>query len=332
MRRDRAGHAGAVRMRLLRPPDGVVLLDDRAGEVGMIGVDLGVDHRDQHLAAGRDLVHLGELQLLDGVLLGRSGRARGVGRGVLDDAVHVVRRRDADALGFQRAHHVGDLPSRRQAEMIERAAGDAARLHADDGHPEPGRGRVDGLPRHVGADMEHHLGRDEARLAGGRNGGEAGRAGEQARRQPQPRDVDVAAMVDADLAALDRVLRLRDPGRGALVGHGLALCELEVAGLVLAELVLGQLVLAELVLGEVAFAELVLSRACPCPTCPWRQLVLAELVLRELVLAELVFAQLVLGERVFRQLVLADLVLAELVLRRACLSRACRPGLFRTCP
>ena len=72
---DRAGHAGAVRMRLLRLADRVVLLGDRAGEIGMVGVDLGVDHRDQHLVAGRDLVDLGELQLLDDVLLGRSPAA-----------------------------------------------------------------------------------------------------------------------------------------------------------------------------------------------------------------------------------------------------------------
>ena len=186
--------------------------------------------------------------------------------------------------------------------MIERAAGDAALLHADDGQPEPFRLRVDGLPRHVGADMEHHLGRDVASLGGRRHGGEAGGAGERPRRQPHPRDIDVAAVVDADLAAVDRVLRLRDPGGGALVGDGLAFGELEVAGLVLAELVLGKLVLAELVLGELILAELVF----------------AELVFRELVLAEFVLAQLVLGELVLAELVFRELVLTQLVLAAAC--------------
>ena len=35
MRDNGAGHAGPVRMRLLGAPDGVVLLDDRAGKSGI---------------------------------------------------------------------------------------------------------------------------------------------------------------------------------------------------------------------------------------------------------------------------------------------------------
>ena len=35
----------------------------------MVRVDCGIDHRDQHAAAGRNLVHLGKLQLVDDILL-----------------------------------------------------------------------------------------------------------------------------------------------------------------------------------------------------------------------------------------------------------------------
>ena len=66
---DRANHAGAVKVRLLLLADRVVLLDEGAGEIGMVHVDRGIDHRDQHAAAGRHLVHLTELQLADDVLL-----------------------------------------------------------------------------------------------------------------------------------------------------------------------------------------------------------------------------------------------------------------------
>ena len=159
MRCDRARHAGAVRMRRLGAAHGIVFLDDRAGEIGMAAVDLGVDHGHQHVAAGGGLVHLAEVELLDRVLLRRSARrplrVRG---GVLVDLVHIVRRGDADALGLQRAHHVGHPPSRRHTEGIERAAGDPAWLRADDRQAEPACGRVDGLPRHIGTGLKHHLG------------------------------------------------------------------------------------------------------------------------------------------------------------------------------
>ena len=50
---------------------------------GCASVDLGVDHRDHHVLAGRDLVHLGEPQLVGDVLLvvaaGRGLRRRGFG-------------------------------------------------------------------------------------------------------------------------------------------------------------------------------------------------------------------------------------------------------------
>ena len=77
MRNDGADHAGAVWMRLLGAADGVVPLDDRAGEVGVVDVDLGIDHRDHDVVSGRELVRRVEMQLLDDVLVRRAAARPG---------------------------------------------------------------------------------------------------------------------------------------------------------------------------------------------------------------------------------------------------------------
>ena len=45
MREDRARHAGAVRMGRVRQSNRVELLGDDAVEIGMLDVDLRIDHR-----------------------------------------------------------------------------------------------------------------------------------------------------------------------------------------------------------------------------------------------------------------------------------------------
>src|SRR5204863_166797 len=56
-------------VRLVGMANRVETLDQRAGEVGMPAVDLGVDHRHQHVAAGRHAMHLPEVELVDDVLV-----------------------------------------------------------------------------------------------------------------------------------------------------------------------------------------------------------------------------------------------------------------------
>ena len=51
VRHDRAGHAGAVRMRVVVDAGRVVAVGDGAGEIGMGAVDLGVDHADRDVVA-----------------------------------------------------------------------------------------------------------------------------------------------------------------------------------------------------------------------------------------------------------------------------------------
>ena len=70
-----ADHAGAMGMRPLVAADGVVLYDHRAGEIGMVTSMAGVDHRDQDVVSGRDLVRLVEVQLADDILLRVGGCA-----------------------------------------------------------------------------------------------------------------------------------------------------------------------------------------------------------------------------------------------------------------
>ena len=139
VRDDSAGHAGAVRMRLLiRLADRVVSLTDRAGEFGMTGSIL---ESITATTTSRPVAILWTSARRSFSMVYCSGdparRPCCLRRCVLHELVDVVRRRNTNPLGLQRAHHVGNLPSRRQAEMIERAAGDAALLHADDGQAEP---------------------------------------------------------------------------------------------------------------------------------------------------------------------------------------------------
>ena len=65
-----ARHAGAVRVRLVRCARSVVALRHRSFEIGVGGVDLRIDHRDRHVGAFDDAVHVGEAELLQDVLRG----------------------------------------------------------------------------------------------------------------------------------------------------------------------------------------------------------------------------------------------------------------------
>src|SRR5208337_5465926 len=68
MRHDRARHSGAMRVRPVGTAYGIESLDQCAGEIGMPAVDLGVDHRDQHIAPGCNPVDLSQMKLAHHVL------------------------------------------------------------------------------------------------------------------------------------------------------------------------------------------------------------------------------------------------------------------------
>ena len=75
VRRDGSGHAGAVRVRLLRRADGAEALGDDALQIGMRRVDLRIDDRDRDIGAPDHAVDVGELELLQNVLRGVAFRA-----------------------------------------------------------------------------------------------------------------------------------------------------------------------------------------------------------------------------------------------------------------
>ena len=101
VRRDHAGDAGAVGMRLVGRAGRVERRRDRAGEIGMLRVDRRVDHRDAHACAARERVRLGKPQLAERVL-----RRTGCGRRALLERVEEVRLRAENArVGLQRADH-----------------------------------------------------------------------------------------------------------------------------------------------------------------------------------------------------------------------------------
>ncbi len=58
MRSDGAGHAGTVRMRRCRRAKHVIFVREDAGKIGMPGVDLRIEHRDQDIVATADAVRL----------------------------------------------------------------------------------------------------------------------------------------------------------------------------------------------------------------------------------------------------------------------------------
>jgi hypothetical protein len=70
MRGDGAGHAGAVHMRRRLPAERVVFVGDHAGEIGMAGIDLGIDHRHQHIVAIGDAMRFQQMQFGNDVLRG----------------------------------------------------------------------------------------------------------------------------------------------------------------------------------------------------------------------------------------------------------------------
>src|SRR5262249_21986140 len=182
------------------------------GWIGLAACDWAFDNGAWPLAPGRSLWPRCEPQLLDDVLI-RAIRHRLRWRTAgLIELIDVVRLRDADPLRLQRPHDVGDRATIDDTEVQQRSPRQRRALRSDRSKPEPARGVVDDLLRHVGSDMERHFGRDVAPLRDRRHAGEPAFAGERSRRHPQPREHNVAAVIDPQRAALDEGAGVRDPG------------------------------------------------------------------------------------------------------------------------
>ena len=233
-RDDRARHAGAMGVRLVSQTNGIECFAQGVSELRMGAVDLRVDDGDQHALAGRDLVRLGEPQLVGDILFRLAGF--GVGRGgvggsafaccrlggrrlILIEHVDVVGLRD-DLLGLHRAHDLGRGAAAADAELDQRSAGQSGLLGRDDREVVPARDLLDPLRRHVWAPLADHFGRDEARLVSRRHAGEVALAGQGADRQHAPRREQFGAMGDA--LHLPKLGRRRVDGAHARVAIGKA--------------------------------------------------------------------------------------------------------------
>ena len=171
LRHDRAGHAGAVRMRVVVDAGGVVAVGDGAGEIGMRAVDLGIDHRDRDVVARGDAVRVGEPQLLGHVLAGIALLRRSpTAPPASVQRVDVVGLRGGDDLvRGERLDHGGDRSG------CWRGASGRRRCRRPAGTARPSTVRLCCLRmassirlRHVAGHLQHDLVGDEAGLVGRR--------------------------------------------------------------------------------------------------------------------------------------------------------------------
>ena len=160
-RGDRAGHAGAVRMRPLVVGRGIETGGDRAGEIGMRSIDLGIDHRDQDAVALCQAMRLGQIELLRRILIAVQRC-----RLFLRQRIEIIRLHTRDqTLGADIADHVLHRTAAIEAPAMQSAPGEAEcrGLHAR--HGVTRRNRFERLLRRGRRHVENDFGRKEARLA-----------------------------------------------------------------------------------------------------------------------------------------------------------------------
>ena len=156
MGRDQAGDGGAMLVWRHRRRQGVVGLRGRANQLGMIGIDAGVDDRHRHVVAFGEGVRLRQMQLgefvLRSVAFGRCLRL------ILLQREQVIRlRRGDDPIGFQRTHHRGDRAAIRNPPAEQSRTGQLERLRFDAGEPMPALQRVDLLRTDRVGDFDHYF-------------------------------------------------------------------------------------------------------------------------------------------------------------------------------
>ncbi len=163
----------------------------------MPAVDLGVDHRHQHIAPGRDAMHFAQAQFVHDILVELAAlRPRSQLR-VLLKLEDIIRLRDPELLRLQGTHHIGNGAAIGDAETEHGAAGQGDVVRGDHAQVELARDVLDRLSRDVGRDVEHHLVRHEARLAGRRHAGEPALARQRMLRQPAARLQNLSSMLGA---------------------------------------------------------------------------------------------------------------------------------------
>ncbi|MGY3124828.1 hypothetical protein ACVWXQ_008765 [Bradyrhizobium sp. S3.14.4] len=119
MRHDGTGNAGAMDMRALGAAERIKVVGDGMGELGMLGVDAGVDHGNRHVGAVRQRMRLRQAKpgqrVLRGIALGRHRRFL-----ILEHVAEVRLDRAHAAVGGELTPHRLGRPAVRDAEQAER--------------------------------------------------------------------------------------------------------------------------------------------------------------------------------------------------------------------
>ena len=174
-------HAGPRRW---RHGPRAVTVGDRASEIWLVEINLGIDHRDDDLVAVGDAVRIGELELVDDVLC----RIACVGIGIVRIAglliarilmlgSLILREREGvnrlhggiDSGALDRANHLTHGLPIADAQCVDGATQDADGSLRLNGQPETLRDSGDLLRRRAGADLHRHFARREPRFADGRH-------------------------------------------------------------------------------------------------------------------------------------------------------------------
>ena len=179
VRHNGPGHAGDVRIRCSGAATGVVTIGDCAREIGLLEINLEIDHRDDDLVAIGDAVCVGKMELVDNVLC-RIARLRigivGIA-GFLVAGVLILRKRegvnrlhrDIDVRGLDGTDHLTHRLSIGDSERVDRATQDADDLLRLNGEPEALRDAGDLLRGRTCAELHRHFVRRKPRFANGRH-------------------------------------------------------------------------------------------------------------------------------------------------------------------
>src|SRR5262252_5008226 len=120
--RDRTGHAGAVRMWGASTAAGVVSVADRAGEIGLVGVDLRIDHCNDGFVTFGNLVHLGKMKFVHDILCWIAQIGIGIVV-ILCQAISIFGlHRDGEPSGLDTADHLAHGLPIGDAQGVNRAA------------------------------------------------------------------------------------------------------------------------------------------------------------------------------------------------------------------
>ena len=170
VRGDRAGHGGAVLMRLVIAAERIEIFHDHAVQIWIFDVDLGIDQRDGDIFACGDAMGLLDVQFAEHVLLGVALAGQRHLRGILLQREKIVRlhARD-DALVLDRADEIADRTAAVDAPAVDGGAEQRQVDRFELRQIMPARELLDRLRHRIRCECRDHFIRHEASLAARRH-------------------------------------------------------------------------------------------------------------------------------------------------------------------